>query len=60
MEFLESPVNSEKAVLLDQSQRRIDKLQHSHVQRIQGGPVKSYCANRESELINLSRHFSRY
>lgn len=42
MEFLKSPVYAEKAVLLDQSQRRIDKLQHSYVQWIQGGSVKSY------------------
>jgi len=34
IELLKSSINAEEAMLFDQSQWRVDKLQHSHIQRI--------------------------
>lgn len=59
VELLKSSVHAEEAMLFDQSQRRVDELQHPHIQRIQSGPVKSHCGsviNRIMYLMDLFRH----
>lgn len=59
VELLKSSVHAEEAMLFDQPQRRVDELQHPYIQRIQGGPVKSYCGSARNGIVHstdLFRH----
>lgn len=51
IKLLQSSIYAKKAVLLDQSQRSVDEPQHSNVQRIESGSIKTSFERNEIRIL---------